>query len=322
MQYLEIKGVNKKISRIFCGTATKPYNLGGDCCDIFDSMLALGVNTFDTARVYGGAERALGKWIARGGVREKIVILSKCCHPNILGVKRVNARAMRADLKKSLEELGTDYIDVYLLHRDNPSVPAGEIVEALNAIHAEGRIGAFGGSNWTHERLEAAQEYAYSHNLIGFSVSSPNFSLAEQVRDIWGGGVSISGASGAAARQWYKKNGMAVIAYSSLARGLFSGKAKSADPVGARAVLDKFAVKGYFSEENFVRLSRCEELARIKGVTVAQAALAYVLCQPFPSFAAVSCSRAERMSENLRSLDVHFTADEIAYLELEKDSLN
>lgn len=142
------------------------------------------------------------------------------------------------------------------------------------------------------------------------------------MRDIWGGGVSISGASGAAARQWYKKSGMAVIAYSSLARGLFSGKAKSADPVGARAVLDKFAVKGYFSEENFVRLSRCEELARIKGVTVAQAALVYVLCQPFPSFAAVGCSRAERMSENLRSLDVHFTADEIAYLELEKDSLN
>ena len=315
MKYLDIPYVNKKVSQFFCGTATAPYNLGGDCNALFDGMLELGVNAFDTARVYGEAERALGRWIARGDVREKIVILSKCCHPSALGVKRVNVRAMRADLKKSLSELDTDYIDIYLLHRDNPAVSVGEIVEELNALHAEGRIGAFGGSNWTHERIEQANEYAYSHNITGFSVSSPNFSLAEQIADIWGGGVSISGRSGAEARAWYKNNGMAVIAYSSLARGLFSGKVKSSDPVGARSVLDKFAQKGYLSEGNLAALSRCEELAAKKGATVAQIALAYVLCQPFPSFAAVSCSGIGRMGENIKAADIDLTAEEIAYLE-------
>ena len=160
MKYIDIAHVNKRVSRIVCGTAAAPYNTGADCNELLSGMLALGVNVFDTARVYGGAERALGRWISGCGVREDIVLITKCCHPDIFGRRRVNARAMRADLKRSLSLLNTGYVDIFLLHRDDPSVPAGELVEELNALHAEGRIGAFGGSNWTYARVAEANEYA------------------------------------------------------------------------------------------------------------------------------------------------------------------
>lgn len=260
MKYIDIAHVNKRVSRIVCGTAAAPYNTGADCNELLSGMLALGVNVFDTARVYGGAERALGRWISGCGVREDIVLITKCCHPDIFGRRRVNARSMRADLKRSLSLLNTGYVDIFLLHRDDPSVPAGELVEELNALHAEGRIGAFGGSNWTYARVAEANEYAY-------------------------------------------------------ARGLFSGKFSSGSERAARAALDKYAVKGYLTQDNLARLARCEKLARMKGVTVAQIALAYVLCAQPLSMAAVSCSHIARMEENALAADIELSAEEISYLE-------
>ena len=314
MKYSEINGVNKKVSKIFCGTACAPYNKGGNCNALLNDVLALGVNAFDTARVYGGAENALGRWIAECGVRDKIVLLSKCCHPNIFGMKRVNVRAMRADLKKSLSILNTNYIDIYLLHRDDVTVPVGPIVEELNALYAEGKIGAFGASNWSHERIAQANEYAAAHSLIPYAVTSPNFSAAEQLCDVWGGGVSISGREGLEARRWYADSGMAVVAYSSLARGLFSGRVVSGDPASCE-VLDKFARRGYLSEGNIKTLSRIEKIAAERGATVAQIALAYVLCCPFNGFAVVSCSRASRMQENAAAAGIELSAEEVAFIE-------
>lgn len=78
--------------------------------------------------------------------------------------------------------LGENYIDIYLLHLDDPDVDVAVPVEVMNALHAEGKIGAFGGSNWTHQRIEEANEYAYRRGLIPFTVSSPNFGLADQVQ--------------------------------------------------------------------------------------------------------------------------------------------
>lgn len=315
MKYIDIAHVNKRVSRIVCGTAAAPYNTGADCNELLSGMLALGVNVFDTARVYGGAERALGRWISGCGVRADIVLITKCCHPDIFGRRRVNARAMRADLKRSLSLLNTGYVDIFLLHRDDPSVPAGELVEELNALHAEGRIGAFGGSNWTYARVAEANEYAYAHGLVPFAVSSPDFSLAVRARDIWGGGESISGTDMARVRRGYAENGIAVLAYSALARGLFSGKFSSGSERAARAALDKYAAKGYLTQDNLARLARCEKLARMKGVTVAQIALAYVLCAQSLSMAAVSCSRIARMEENALAADMELSAEEISYLE-------
>lgn len=320
MEYRHIEGVDKPVSRILFGTAQPPFMQNGDDDALLDAVLAMGVNAFDIARQYMRAEDAIGRWVNRRGIRDQVVLLSKCGHPNMFGKKRVNAKDMQKDLQASLQHLQTDYIDIYLLHRDDPDTDVAVPVETFNEMHAAGKIGAFGGSNWTHRRIEAANEYAYKHGLVPFTVSSPNFGLAEQVRDPWGGGcVTISGDANLAARAWYAKNQMPVIAYSSLGRGFFSGKLRSTDERHPEKVLDAFAVKGYVSPENFARLSRCETLAAEKGASVPQIAMAWIYAQAVNTFAVVSSSKAARMQQNADALSIHLTKEEAAYLDLKAE---
>ena len=193
----------------------------------------------------------------------------------------------------------------------------GAVVELLNALHEEGWIGAFGGSNWTVERIAEANAYAAAHGLIPFSVSSPNFGLAEQVADPWGGGcVTVSGPSNAAARAWYAARRMPVIAYSSLGRGFFSGRVFSGDAARVGELLDPPAVKGYACPDNFERLRRCEELAARKGVTVPQLAMRWIFAQELNTFAVVSTSSPARMQQNIDALQIPLTAQEADYLDL------
>lgn len=319
MEYVKIPYVDKEVSRIFFGTAMPPFMMGGDGNDLLDAVYALGVNTFDMARNYMGAEMSVGRWLEEKNMRDKVVLLSKCGHPSMSGEKRVNEREIRKDFQQSSGELHTDYIDIYLLHRDDPEAAAGEIVEVFNAMHAEGKIGAFGGSNWTHQRIQEANEYAYKYNLIPFTVSSPNFGLANQVEDPWGGGcVTISGPANEEARAWYRETQMPVIAYSSLGRGLFSGKLKSSDQEQASRILDTAAMKGYGYPENFERLKRCEELAEAKGVSVPQIAMSWIFRQGLNTLAVVSTSNPERMRQNIEALEIGLSEDEVQYLDLKR----
>lgn len=322
MEYVEIPYVDKKISRILYGTAISPFMEGGDGDDLLDAVYAMGINTFDTARVYNKAEKSLGNWMEKRGNRKEVVLLSKCAHPDVFGRKRVNEKEIREDFAKSADYLKTEYIDIYLLHRDDPEVEAGRIVELLNAMHEEGKIGAFGGSNWTHQRIEEANAYARKHQLIPFAVSSPNFGLADQVQDPWGGGcVTISGPSHADARAWYQDTRMPVIAYSSLGHGLFSGRVKSSEPEKAKEVMDAPAMKGYGCPENFERLRRCEELAAENHCTVPEIAMAWIYNQNLNTFAVVSSSKAERMQQNIDAMYRKLSEQEVQYLDLQRDTL-
>lgn len=317
LEYVEIPYVKKKVSRIIYGTAIPPFMTGKGDSTLLDAVYAMGVNTFDMARGYMLAEKSVGKWLEASGLRENVVLLSKCGHPAPSGEKRINEAEIRKDFQESTEALRTDYIDIYLLHRDDPDIDAGVAVEIFNAMHEEGKIGAFGGSNWTHERIEQANEYAYQHNLIPFTVSSPNFGLADQVEDPWGGGcITISGPANENARRWYQENQMPVIAYSSLGRGLFSGRVKCSDVEHAGEILDEPAMKGYAYPENFERLRRCEELAREKGASVPQIAMAWIYQQKLNTFAVVSTSSAERMRENIEALHIELSEEEMRYLDL------
>ena len=153
-------------------------------------------------------------------------------------------------------------------------------------------------------------------------MSSPNFGLANQVEDPWGYGcVTISGPANEEARRWYEKTGMPVIAYSSLGRGLFSGKLKSADADKAASILDGTAMKGYGYPENFERLRRCEQIAAEKGATVPQIAMAWIYNQKLNSFAVVSTTKASRMQENIDALHIVLSSEELAYLNLEREEL-
>ena len=299
MMYGDIPGINKKVSRIFFGTAGDTFLKGLDNNALLDAVFDAGVNAFDTARQYMDSEKSLGKWISARGNRDRIVLLSKCGHPGPGGRKRISEREIRKDFEKSSRYLCTDYIDIYLLHRDDPDVEAGVIVEIMNGLKAEGKIGVFGGSNWTHRRIEEANEYAYKHGLVPFSVSSPNFGLADQVTDPWGGGcVTISGPSNEEARSWYRRTQMPVIAYSSLGRGLFSGRVHADAPEKAGEIMDTVAMKGYWCPDNLERLRRCEKLAERKHCTVPQIAMAWIFRQKINAFAVVSTRKISRMQEN------------------------
>lgn len=317
--YGEIPCVNKPVSKIFFGTAIKPMLFGKNCDDLLDAAYRCGLNAFDTARNYAGAEISLGNWIAKQGNREKIVILSKGGHPDANG-SRINESAIREDFAKTSEYLHSEYIDIYLLHRDDETVPVGTVVEILNAMHEEGKIGAFGGSNWKYQRIAEANEYAYKKNLLPFSASSPNFGLAHQIQDPWGGGcVTISGDENAAARDWYRKTKIPVIAYSALGRGLFSSKLKASEADRAKEILDSVALKAYDCVENYERLRRCEIISEKKRCSVAQIALRWIFGQGMEIYGVVSASNEERIKENIAALSVNISSMESDYLDLKRD---
>lgn len=306
----------KRVSRIFLGTAGSPYAAGEDRGRLLDEMFSAGITAFDTARQYGRSEECLGKWISSRKNRERVYILTKCVHPGEDGTKRVCEKEIRKDVESSLSALRTDYIDALLLHRDDTAVPAGEVAEICNALIREGKILAYGGSNWTHARIRAANEYAAAHGLVPMTLSSPHFSLAEQLTDIWGGGcVTVTGSANADARAWYLKTQMPLVAYSSLCRGLFSGRVKDAE--SARRELDAYTLRGYVNADNLERVRRAEKLARAKGVTAAQIALAWMFHSGLNAFAVVGTSNAARMRVNIAAYSVSLTEKECAWLNLE-----
>ena len=314
-RYGKIPGLEEPVSRMIFGTAIGPMIEGKNADELLDAAFAKGINTFDTARGYGRAEESLGGWMKRRNNREQVVVISKCGNCDSDGSVCVNRKVIETELAESLQALQTDYIDIYLLHRDDPKTPVSEMIDALNELQKEGKIKVFGVSNWVHERIEEANRYAKEHQLQGFSVSSPHFGLAEQVVDPWGGNcVTITGKQNQAARNWYQENQMRIIAYSSLARGLMAGRIKSSQEAQAAEILDPFCVKGYVCHDNFERLARCEELAEKKGCTVSQIALAWMFRQDLNIYVLVSTTRAFRLEENLRAFTVNLSEEENRYL--------
>lgn len=248
------------------------------------------------------------------GLREEVVIIGKGAHHNE-DRKRVTPFDITGDLYDSLARLGSDYIDLYLLHRDDPSVPVGPIVEVLNEHLQEGRIHAFGGSNWRPERLREANDYAAENGLTPMVASSPNFSLAVQVEEPWSDCVSISGDEAEEDRRWYEETRMPLFTWSSLAGGFFSGRFTRDNLDTFEAYLDRLCIETYCQEENFGRFDRASVLAREKGLTVPQVALAYVLDQPLEVFALVGCNTGEEFRANVEAVAVGLTPEELAWLE-------
>lgn len=317
MEYRTIQYVNKPMSKIVFGCAnsmmmTQPKLFQWKkVFELLDAALEAGINTFDTAESYGDSEYVLGKWIRQCRIRDKIVIITKGCHPH--GISRVTPNALKEDLEQSFRRLHTDYIDIYMLHRDCPDADLKAILDVLNEYHKAGKIGAFGGSNWSHSRLTEINQYAIEHSLVPFTVSSPNFGPASQIEDPWGGGcVSISGHANEGARKWYEEHGIPVFAYSCLGRGMFSGKVKTTDLEAGKATLDKFAIKGYWCQENIERLTCMEQMARKRNCSVAQIALAYVMQQKFEAFPIVTISSKERIQENVNAVKIKLTKEELA----------
>ena len=316
MEYGKIAGIGAPFSRIVFGCGVARMQAGEDASDLLDAAAEAGVNAFDKARVYGKSEESLGRWLAARR-REKVLVITKGCHPLFDGTRRVGKRYIEEDLFRSLDALKTDYVDLYLLHRDDETVPVGEILESLNAQAEAGRIRAFGGSNWTHARLQEANDYAAAHGLRPFAASSPYFGLAVQIADPWMGCLSVAGRENAAAQSWYRETQFPLLAYSSLAGGFLSGKVKSEQ--GMEAVL---AAPGrvYGCRENGERLARAERLAAKKGCTVAQIALGWLFAQGLNAFALLSASAPERIRSDVQAATL--TRAEADYLDLKEGVVN
>ncbi|UCC64998.1 MAG: aldo/keto reductase [Anaerolineae bacterium] len=321
MEYGYLPGIDKPISRLVQGTVMVNSRQLEKGFALLDDVFALGCTAFDTAHVYGSGdnERSVGRWVNERGLREGVVIIGKGAHHNP-DRKRVTPFDIAADIHDSLARFRFDYVDLYLLHRDDPAVPVGPIVEVLNEHLAAGRIHAFGGSNWTHERIRAANEYAQARGLTPFVASSPNFSLADQVKEPWPDCISISGAQGQAAREWYAAEGMVLFAWSSLAGGFFSGRFRRDNLEAFETYLDRLCVESYCYEDNFRRLDRAHILAEEKGLTVPQVAMAYVMSQPLNIFALVGCQNGDEFRANLEAATVRLTPEEMTWLELKTET--
>jgi aryl-alcohol dehydrogenase-like predicted oxidoreductase len=322
MQYGQLPYLNKPISRLVQGTVMVNSERMAESFALLDDIYALGCNTFDTGHVYGegDCERTVGRWVNERGLREQVVIIGKGAHHN-QDRKCVTPFDITAHLYDSLARFQFPYIDLYLLHRDDPTVPVGPLIEVLNEHQQAGRIHAFGASNWTVERIEAANEYAAAHNLNTFVASSPNFSLAEQIVSPWPDCITISGPSNVSARNWYQNNQMALFTWSSLAGGFFSGRFQRNNLAIFDNYYDKLCIEAYCFEDNFQRLDRATALAEEKGLTLPQIALAYVMSQPLNIFALVGCRSEAEFADNLAAASLKLTAEEIDWLERGEEEL-
>lgn len=308
MRYGTIPGLDRPVSRVVLGTAVLSEGKESLANELIDAYVAAGGNMIDTAAAYGGgwSDRNVGSWLRRTRRRDDVLILGKGAHHDRIG-DRVNPAEISYDLGLTLERLGTSHLDLLVLHRDDPSLPVGPIVEVLDHHHRRGRVRAVGASNWTLPRLADARAHATAHGLLPFAASSVNLALAVPMEPMWANCVSIAGD--VAAQAWYRAEGVPVLAWSSQAGGFFSGRFAPDD----RSNADMARV--YYNDANWARLDRATSLGRELGLSATQVALAWVLNQPgLEGFALVGPATVAELESSLAAADVELTAEQVTWL--------
>ncbi len=297
-----LPGVALPISRIIMGCDNKDtYDEGAA---VWDHWVDVGGNAFDTAFVYGGGqhEAALGDWIKRRNMASRITVIVKGAH-----TPECTPEGIGKQLTQSLDRLNLERAPIYIMHRDNPDVPVEEFVSALNALHDKGLIGIFGGSNWSTTRIDLARQHAANNSLKPFSILNNNLSLAAMEKPVWPGCIS---SRDDATLRYLKAENMAHISWSSQVRGYFLPEA-----LRNRLPEDTRPEACFGCPANTARRVRAEALAKQRGVTANNIALAWVLAQPFPSFALVGPRTKEEISSTLPACSVELTEEEVRWLD-------
>ncbi len=303
MTYGQIPNLDKPVARLIMGVdnqATMPH-----AATVFDDYFERGGNAFDTAWVYGQLRSSLlGRWIMSNGIRDCVVLIAKGAHTPLC-----NPQSLTRQLDEQLGWLRTDYADIYMMHRDNADIPAGEFIDALNEQVKAGRIKTFGGSNWSIARIREANEYAERNGLQGFSIVSSNLSLAEMVNPVWEGCIHMHDA---ADRKWLADTQTVLLPWSSQARGFFMPERAKPEKLD-----DASLAHCWYSDDNFKRQARAGELAAKFGVEPINIALAWVLCQPFPVFPLIGPRQICETRSSMAALGIKLSAQEMKYLNLE-----
>ncbi|WBQ07641.1 aldo/keto reductase [Kribbella sp. CA-293567] len=300
MTYGEVAGVGKQVSRLVMGVDNQ--NTLPHAATMFDDFVERGGTTFDTAWMYGGGrgERLLGQWMKSRGNRDELVVIGKGAH-----TPHCDPESVSRQLFESLERLQTDHVDLYLLHRDNEEIPVGEFVDVLDSHFRAGRIKAFGGSNWTTARFDEANAYAEAAGKQPFTLLSNHLSLARAYDVPWAGCRHVSDDESQA---WLRKRQVTLFPWSSQARGFFTGRAEPEDRS------DEELVRCFYSDGNFERLRRAQELAAKYGVGATAIALAWLLHQPYPVFPLIGPRQLSETRTSLPGLSVELSGEDVAWL--------
>ncbi|KAB0679381.1 aldo/keto reductase [Aureimonas leprariae] len=295
-------GVEHPVSAVALGLAS--FTSATQAFAVMDAYFEAGGALFDTSAHYGAnglADRHLGAWIDSRGVRKEVSLIAKgahtpLCYPDVIG----------RQLGQSLERLKTDHTEIYMMHRDNEDVPVSEFVDAIASEIRAGRVGAYGFSNWTLPRFDAARAYARDKGLPLPTALSNNYSLAEMLEPVWAGCISVSDD---ASKRWLADGSVGVYAWSSQARGFFT------DRSGPDKTGDRELVASWYNDRNFERKRRAEEFGRRLGRSATQVAVAYCLHQPFPVVPLIGPLAVGELDDSLGALAIELTPEDVRWLE-------
>ena len=307
MPKVRMDGVDLPVSKLILGCDNR--NTVAEGAVVWDAWFEAGGNAFDTGFVYGGGvhEKVLGDWMTARGVAKQAVVVVKGAHSPYC-----TPRAIGTQLAMSLERLGLEKAAIYIMHRDNVAVPVAEFIDALNALKQAGKIGIFGGSNWSPARLAEANAYAAAKGLEPFRILNNNLSLAVMEKPVWAGCITSNTPETLA---FLRQGKVAHLSWSSQARGYFLPEA-----LRNRLPADTAPETCFGSPANAERRTRAEALAAERGVSAHNVATAWVLGQSFPSFALIGPRSPGEIVSTLPGAALTLTEAEVLWLNLERDS--
>src|ERR1700749_3510996 len=315
MEYVNLGATGLKVSRICLGTMTygskkwREWVLEEEAAEPFyRRAIEAGINFFDTADIYslGVSEEITGRALKKyGPSRGQLVIATKVFNPmgpdpNQRGLSRKHI--MHA-IDESLRRLGTDYVDLYQIHRFDPNTPIEETLEALDQVVRSGKALYIGASSMYAWQFLKMLHTSDRLGLARFVTMQNHYNLVyrEEEREM---------------NPLCVEEGVGLIPWSPLARGFLAGNRNQADRGETlRAKTDDFAHKLYYRESDFTVVDRVTEIAKKRGVTNAQVALAWVLAKPGVSSPIIGASKMSHLDQAIAALDVKLSEAEIKALE-------
>jgi aryl-alcohol dehydrogenase-like predicted oxidoreductase len=263
-----------------------------------------GITLFDTADVYGnrgGSETMLGRVL--GSERANVVLASKFGLPMDDGGQPRGAKPayVRQALEASLRRLGTDHLDLYQLHRPDPTTPIEETLGALDELVQEGLVRHIGVSNMNAAGVRAADEAARRLGLTPFTSCQDEYSLL--VRDVEGDLIPTM-----------RDLGLGLLPYFPLASGLLSGKYRAGEPLpeGARITGSENAQNRYLTERNWRVVEELRQFAAARGHTLLELAFAWLLSNDVTSSVIAGATRPEQIDQNVAASTWTLTPEDLA----------
>jgi Predicted oxidoreductases (related to aryl-alcohol dehydrogenases) len=274
---------------------------------VLSAAFEAGINFIDTADIYsrwadgnpgGVAEQIIGRWMKQNSIaREKIVLATKV-RGNMGGGSEdegLSRKHILEAVENSLRRLQTDYLDLYQAHWPDPKTPVEETMRAFDELVKQGKVRSVGASNYSAWELMQALWDSDRNDLFRFDSLQPHYNLVH--RDEFERELS------AVCKTYH----LGVIPYSPLAGGFLTGKyRRNLVPISARAG----GAKRYFNERNWILLDLMDALAKQKGASISQIALAWLLADPLISSPIIGANSIEQLKDNLGALDVRLTPAE------------